>query len=591
MIVSVRELSPAVDLSSLEGHGGTPEEEEPDPARLKKAGTNLVHRSFFFPTDPEQPDWKPFSLKSYYIAMLTVVSLVLAGVQEYLYQRSHRLEKEGRGLVNFNDVDEISTLLFFCWKYLPTMVMVAYGVLWQITDFEVKRLEPYYQLSQPTGSTAAQSLNLDYATLWSYTVPIKAFKYKHWAVFVSSVASILATTAAPSLQSPSIDSVENPKCNDDPGTNCPDDFRYFIRIKAVWSRLVTVCLILVALFSIVLLIQLRRKSGLLSDPHGVAGIAAMATKSHILRDFDGMDEALHDDIHEKLRHRRYILYKSTIWQGEYTKNETSIRTDKPLKPPNPNPILLRPPFLMAFMISMAVFLPFIPAIAFTNLNIIARKLPWLPILLATSIKQLWTTLEFDVKLLHPFRTLATGPAPASQTLTLDYRGTPYGLLPAQALLNGHSLVALVGTGSILADILTITLASLALKAGTESPRSFIASSVLSIVIVAVLIAVAFLVFLRHRTPFMPRQPATIASILAFVHHSRMLDDFVGTERYSNARMQELLAAKNKRYALGWFKGRDSRPHCAIDEEPMLSRYVHGVSYLQAQAPWEENVGF
>lgn len=86
---------------------------------------------------------------------------------------------------------------------------------------------------------------------------------------------------------------------------------------------------------------------------------------------------------------------------------------------------------------------------------------------------------------------------------------------------------------------------------------------------------------------MPRQPSTIASILAFIYQSRMLEDFDGTERFTNAQMEAMLVAKNKRYGLGWVKGLDQRPHCAVDEEPMLSRYVHGVSYIKARAPWED----
>ncbi|RLL94368.1 hypothetical protein CFD26_103372 [Aspergillus turcosus] len=580
MIVSVRDVSPAVDLSSLEG----------TTAQLSgptRDGTNLAHRSFYFPTDPEQPDWKPFSLKSYYIAMLIVVSLMLAGVQEYLCQKSKQWEKEGRGFVVFNSVAEMPTVEFFCWKYLPTIVMVSYGVLWQIADYEVKRLEPYYQLSQPTGNTAAKSLSLDYVTLWSYTVPIKAVKYRHWAVFVSSIGTILATTAAPSLQSPSINSVENPECRNSHKPAC-DGIRYFLRIDPVWSRLVTACLITVALLALVLLVQLRRKSGLLSDPRGVAGIAAMATKSHILRDFDGMDEALHDDIHAKLRHRRYILYKSTIWQGEYT-HHAPPKTHTQTQTQNPHPIILRPIPLMSFMIAMAIFLPFIPAIAYTPLETIAHSTPWLPILIGTTIKQLWSTLEFNVKMLQPFHTLAHGRARPDQTLTLDYQGTPYGALVLQALLNKHYLVALAGTGSILADILTVTLSSLSLNSRSSTPRSVFSSVIISIAVVAVLIVSALFVFIRYRRPFMPRQPNTIASILAFVHQSRMLDDFVGTERFTNAQMAEMLVSRDKRYGLGWFKGRDQRPHCAIDEEPMLSRYVHGVSYLRARAPWEDVV--
>lgn len=587
VIVSVKEVSPAVDLTSL-GALGRPASSVFDSPKLNSAATDLADLSYFYPADPEQPNWRPVSMRLFYIVMLVVLSLGLAGVQEYLCQKSQSMEKQGGGLITYNTLSEVPIGLFFCWKYLATIVMVSYGVLWQVTDYEVKRLEPYYQLSQPTGNTAAKSLNLDYVTLWAYFVPIKAIKNRHWAVLVSSIGTILATTAAPSLQSPSIIAVENPRCKGD-WENCADD-SYILRVHPVWSRLVTACLIVVAIIAIVLLFQLRRKSGLLSDPRGVAGIASMATKSHILTDFHGMDENLHDEIHEKLRHRRYILYKSTIWQGEYIKQTTDSdhQTDR-RKSQNPHPIILRTSSLLAYIAFMAICLPFIPAISFTNLNVITRNLPWLPTLVAILIKQLWATLEFAIKLMEPYHTLSLGNARPETTLTLDYQGVPYGILPCKAFFKRHYLVTIIGVGSILGDILTVTFSSLSLR--TETTISFYASSILTTAILVLLIAAASLVFVKRRKPFTPRQPSTIASILAFVHQSRMLDDFIGTERYTHSQMEDMLVAKGKRYGLGWFRGRDNRPHCAIDQEPMLSRYMHGVSYIRAQAPWEENVGF
>ena len=588
MIVSVKELArePTVDLASLGGLG-RPSTLSGSP-KLSSTGNDLADLSYFFPAEPEQPNWKPFSMRPFYTIMLVIQSLILAGIQEFLYQRSHAREQEGSGLVAYNDLDDIPTSVFFCWKYLPTIALVTYGVLWQVADYDVQRLEPYYQLSRPTGNIASRSLSLDYVTLWAYFVPFKAIKNRHWVVLTSSIATILATTVAPSLQNPSIISVKNPKCRGHMA-DC-ETAKHFLRIHPVWSRLVTACLTVAAVLAIILLFQLRRKSGLLSDPRGVAGIASMATKSHILTDFHGMDENLHDEIHEKLGHRRYILYKSTIWQGEYIKQSTHTNKEtETRKPQNPHPIILRTASLLAFIAFMTICLPFIPAISYTSLTSITHTLPWLPILVATLIKQLWATLEFAIKMMEPFHSLSLGNARPESTLTLNYQGVPYGLLPVKAFLNKHYIVTIIGLGSILGDMLTVTCSSLSLRQETE--HSFFASSILSVVILFLLISATILVMFKRRKPFMPRQPSTIASVLAFVHQSRMLDDFVGTERYSHSQMESMLISKGKRYGLGWFRGRDNRPHCAIDQEPMLSRYVHGVSYIRAQAPWEENIGF
>ena len=114
---------------------------------------------------------------------------------------------------------------------------------------------------------------------------------------------------------------------------------------------------------------------------------------------------------------------------------------------------------------------------------------------------------------------------------------------------------------------------------------------LSIAILSFSITAAALVYVRRRHPFLPREPSTIAAVLAFIYASNMLDDFIDTERFTNKQMETMLKSKRdangrpKRYGLGWFRGRDGIFHCAIDEEPMRSKYVHGKPYSLAHEPW------
>lgn len=553
-------------------------------------------QSYYYPPDPNPPNWKPWTMSSPYILFLIILSLGLVSVQEWLCRLSMRREAKNDGILKFNSVSDLPLWQFVCWKYLPTLVFVIYGVLWQIMDFEIKRLEPYYQLSQPSGNTAAQSLNLDHLSLWSYVVPFKAFRLRQWAIFFSALGNLLTTSVCPSLQNPSVRFDENPNCEPN---GCPaGQFTFYVRIAPAWSRALTSFIAITAVLAMILLVQLRRKSGLLSDPKGIAGIAAMATKSHILNDFQAMDLATHRQIHRQLRHRRYLLYQSSIWQGEYDRStETKYEGGRNLESPHPTMLQLKAgiPFI-SFLLFCLVS---VPIINFTEARVIPNAVPWLPILIATLIKIVWTTFEFDVRMMEPFYILSQGNAPPEMSLTLDYQGTIYGWLPIKALLNGHYIIALVGFSSILADILTVTVSSFSVngagflhaKAGTnpssedETFSSFWGSVILSLAILSLLILSAALVYLRRRHPFLPRQPSTIAAVLAFIHASKMLDDFIDSERLDNGEMERRLMGKGKRYGLGWFRGRDGQWHCAIDEEPMRSRYVHGSSYAMAQEPW------
>ena len=595
VIVAVQQ---AVDLSSYEGIDSQGASTiQPASTYLTSRRTTELAQSYYYPPDPARPNWKPFSMRSPYILLLIVISIGLSGVQEWLCQRSMSLEKVNDAILKFNHVSEVTTWNFFCWKYLPTLIFVSYGVFWQIMDFDIRRLEPFYQLSKPNGSTAEGSLNLDYLTMWSFFVPWKAFRYKQWAVLCSSIGTLLATSLSASLQNPSVAFVGNPKCE----PTCPEgQDRYFVRIQPVWSRFLSASLLLTAMMGILLFIQLRRKSGLLSDPKGIAGIASMATKSHILNDFQGLDSADEHAIHKRLQHRRYVLYKSSIWQGEYIQHSVSIQD--PHKIRNPHPMMLRMKSGWLFIGFLTVTLFTIPIVNFTPARVIPNSAPWLPVLVATCIKMLWSTLDYDVRMLEPFKILSQGSAKPN-TLTLDYRGTPYGMLPIKAFLDRHYLVSLVGFGSILSDVLTVTVSAFSVNgegflAGKNSEtlsntdetfKSFWGSVILSILIVSILIFSACIIYLRRGRPFLPRQPSTIASILAFIFASNMLFDFVDTEHSTGREVEKMLEQKGKKYGLGWFTGFDKKLHVAIDEMPWKGKFDFGRPHDWVQPPWSTTI--
>lgn len=75
---------------------------------------------------------------------------------------------------------------------------VLYGILWSMLDLDVKRLEPYYQLSKPDGAPG-RILFQDYAYNMSLVVPFRAMKAKQHGVWISALGSILVTMGLVSL--------------------------------------------------------------------------------------------------------------------------------------------------------------------------------------------------------------------------------------------------------------------------------------------------------------------------------------------------------------------------------------------------------
>lgn len=147
---------PAVDISSFVGGSTSTVDFDPlDSGKQSRKSTMAAATvEIFYP----QANWKPFSMRWPYLLVLSVLSAVLAAAQEYLLQKSDK-----KPLYTFKSAADLNTWDYFSFKYLPTLIAVSFGVLWQVTDFEVKRLEAYYQLSKKGGALAAESINVDYS--------------------------------------------------------------------------------------------------------------------------------------------------------------------------------------------------------------------------------------------------------------------------------------------------------------------------------------------------------------------------------------------------------------------------------------------
>ncbi|KND89682.1 hypothetical protein TOPH_05614 [Tolypocladium ophioglossoides CBS 100239] len=530
-----------------------------------------------------------------YLTMLILISVALAAMQEILYQRYSKVP-----ILKFTSPGDVDPGLYFVVKFVPTLAAVVYGVLWQFADFEVRRLEAYYQLSKEGGALAAESINVDYITSFNFFRPFRALRLGHHAVALSSVATTLAVSLVPTFAAASV--VLSPSRQERMDNPNAEKFLFF---SATWSRLLTTTLLVCAVLGCVLVRLLQsRRSGLLADVRGIAGLASMAVVSHILMDFKDMDTAKHKDIHHKLKHNRYMLRNSSLAPDDENPASTQERDryqDTHLSE-NPHPLMLRPAGWIPFILGLLAFTGFIPVFLFTPADIVTGKAPWVITALAVSLKLSWNATETAVRMMEPFYLLSRRHAPA-RTLMLDYTALPFGYLPLRALFNGHLLVFAVGLGSVMAEFLTILVTGLAtvdgqvflregelgdkgrlVNSGQETVASFYVSFGASVFILLYMSVTACVVFFRRRHPFLPRQPNTIASVLAFIHQSKMLYDFVGTAKYSSAEMARKLE-DGKTYGLGWFSGRDGQTHCGVDQEELTSNYKHGVGYSQQNQPW------
>ncbi|KAF4584104.1 DUF3433 domain protein [Ophiocordyceps camponoti-floridani] len=553
-----------------------------------------------------QPDWRPVSMKLPYLLFLIIISVGLAVASEMLYRIYNTKQHP---LVSFTSAHRLPRIVYLAMRFAPSLCAVSYAVAWQFLDLDVRRLEAFHQLSRKGGAAAASSVNVDYMTGYTLLRPLSALRRGHHAVALSSLASNLAASLVPTLAVASL--VLHPSWAT--RVSKPDVEKKLL-IDGTWSRLLTCTLIVCAVAGLLLLWLLQsRQSGLQADAQGIAGLASMAVVSHMLMDFKDLDTATHRDIHHRLRRKRYVLRNSSLapldddetWSGNYDDDNDDDDDDElDTKPPpeSPHPLILRPAGWLPFLVGSASFMALIPAMLFTKANVVVDRVPWIITAGAVAVKLSWTAMETAVRVMEPFYILSRRHAPA-KTLLLDYTVQPFGWLPIQALLNRHFLVFAVGLGSVLSELLTILVSGLAmadglnltgksrpsglagLDAGQETATSFLVNLLLSELILAYILIVGVLVFARRRQPFLPRQPNTLASVLAYMHQSKMLYDFVGTESMSGNERERRLAGTGKSYGLGWFRGRDGLTHCGVDEEELKGRYSHGVDGSQQDQPW------
>lgn len=116
--------------------------------------------------------WKPYTMRKRVLVPMAIWTLALAAVIEFLAQKSGR---EG-GLALTPAAKDISDLARFSSEFLPTIIAVVFSIAWTWVDLDVKRIQPWLELSREDGAAVKDSLVLDYPYDFVAFAPFKAAK-------------------------------------------------------------------------------------------------------------------------------------------------------------------------------------------------------------------------------------------------------------------------------------------------------------------------------------------------------------------------------------------------------------------------------
>ncbi|KAJ6438411.1 Spindle-body formation-associated protein [Purpureocillium lavendulum] len=141
--------------------------------------------------------WKPFSMTTPVLLSLALLSLLIAAGIETLAQRS----AARGGLALSPTQDDIPAAAMFAYQYVPNVAAAVYSLVWNWVDLDVKRMQPWFELSRPEGARGEDSLLLDYPVEFLAFVPLRAARKRHWPVFLSGTIMMLVFWVITPLQS------------------------------------------------------------------------------------------------------------------------------------------------------------------------------------------------------------------------------------------------------------------------------------------------------------------------------------------------------------------------------------------------------
>ncbi|KAL8851381.1 MAG: hypothetical protein Q9221_003652, partial [Calogaya cf. arnoldii] len=224
---------------------------------------------------------------------------------------------------------------YFIGAFLPTILAVLFTIPWYILFAAVQEMEPFYQLANPQGALACDSICLDYRASVNIIATFKAGLRGHLAVLWAGLCSIVVLALAPlASETVFIGFVGQGRCT---ATSSRDTCNPQLSVYPVAARAVQGILGLVAVFTICLAITTsRRNSGVYANPSRIAGIATLFQNSSLIEDF----RQLHPDgfnsgaLGAQLRGSRYRLGQfqhrdGSMDYGLMRYPEVSLHSDEP----------------------------------------------------------------------------------------------------------------------------------------------------------------------------------------------------------------------------------------------------------------------
>ncbi|THV67308.1 hypothetical protein D6C81_06928 [Aureobasidium pullulans] len=141
--------------------------------------------------------WKPLTQKAFFLVPTILASGALIAVLQVYLTRS----EQDAGILFASKISALPLNQTFSYLYLPTIISLVLSFVWTWIDLDIKRLQPYVQLSRDGGALGNDSILMHYPFDFVASVPFTAVRRRHWPVFSASLAVVIIFWGLTPLQS------------------------------------------------------------------------------------------------------------------------------------------------------------------------------------------------------------------------------------------------------------------------------------------------------------------------------------------------------------------------------------------------------
>jgi hypothetical protein len=500
---------------------------------------------------------------------------------------------------------------YFIGVYLPILVALIYASFWGVIDANVRRMEPFYQLSRPEGAFAKDTLVFSYFDRNAFTAPIHALRRRHWAVACSSVAFLLASAVLPPIAASTLTVGVLPSCSNANQKGCTG--MLIFRTHLAW--LLHGGLVLNSLMAVCLILLLRkRQMGVARDPSSIVNLAATFKSHPIMEHLQATEgNASMKSVQASIGDRRYNLL--TLSDGrissvedsgkvDFSQSDLVMNTAAPNKPRSRSRRRgLLPIAAGIVLLGLMVFLIYYHQNGvddafeqFMDGQSIGVRV--MMVMVGVVIKAFWQRTEqsesskhfdkhFDdfglirdtgAQFCEPYMKLMDGPSHPRDTILMRVRSSPLECFFA-ATRDRHAYLASIAFTSFCAEVLTILLPSIPFN-NTEIWQAYQISHWMSMVILVIMCLALCWVTARERHSRLPRSPVTIAGGLSYLCGSQFimdLDELEGTTRCTSRASNDI--GLEERYQLNWLYDTSGVPRWLINKKAR-NRSINGGEHVQ-----------